>query len=856
MKHYSYSVKEELGKYFGADTLNKMRIYDSAYVHKTAEEQKHMIPLLWYHADKHAMGMFLSKYFLLETVLCDDYIAYIVQVDKEKAVFLSFLYTDKEAPFALDPEYAYALTQEWSAKGYRAYILRVCVMVSPYGEGFRVWFEGGALYDMALLEAKKIGDRCLLVHHIEMVWDILFTKVLNAITQDSDIEFERLFSREVRIIGHQEEVLGKGIDDAKRLLRSLKNIRVAYTRINDSVFTTACVYDDGSIRVSVDRQNRIVKISITKEQYHEFIDVSITPDMGMYSSVPELCCVTALEPKEMHALAVRLYFSDGSKRNYYLATFKERDIPDKIEVEGACFEVDTIRSVKLIVKGNEQGIVFANGLFISERILFRDSYRCVDVEKLDGIIYKDDDLSIHKRYRVPLNQGWRFGNWYYGNVDECFGPARSLLDKQGNVISNILVTKEDRYCGGRFVKVLPDGLYGYIKEDGTWLFPSIYSKASDFGHYDNTVAWRDVDGCLRQFLITAEGKETRFDYCLEREDLYDGVFPFMDRSPYDDVEEASRTELWGLANDEGEVILPPTYDSMEMVFVNKDYKYVIAAKKVGDISYYGLIDLEGNERIPCIYSYIAERGLGVLVISKHGSELEGLIDLQGNIILEPAFKEICDFDEKHMLVAAGDDEDAQGVYSIERGEFILPPTNVYIMFEEKLISCETVENGFGVSKWYDYEGNVVFNSELTSRYGYDEVTPCVNRLRVRENDKYGYIDHYGNVIVPPILREDEQILDKDKGLIKTTVKKRYGVRTVTDEEVLPPIYNAISYHEGLIVASMKTDGNWSINDTLFTADGRLIMQGPYRNLDMKDGYISVETPLGEEVYELRKRVKI
>ena len=118
MKHYSYSVKEELGKYFGADTLNKMRSYDSAYVHDTAEEKKHMIPLLWYHADEEAMGMFLSKHFLLETLLCDDYIAYIVQEDKEKAVFLSFIYTDKEAPFPLDPEYAYALAQEWRAKGF------------------------------------------------------------------------------------------------------------------------------------------------------------------------------------------------------------------------------------------------------------------------------------------------------------------------------------------------------------------------------------------------------------------------------------------------------------------------------------------------------------------------------------------------------------------------------------------------------------------------------------------------------------------------------------------------------------------------------------------------------------------
>ena len=46
--------------------------------------------------------------------------------------------------------------------------------------------------------------------------------------------------------------------------------------------------------------------------------------------------VRALNPKEMHAYAIQLTYSDGSIRNYYLKNFRTYEIPEEFDIDGRC----------------------------------------------------------------------------------------------------------------------------------------------------------------------------------------------------------------------------------------------------------------------------------------------------------------------------------------------------------------------------------------------------------------------------------------------------------------------------------------------------------------------------------------
>ncbi|MBQ9882450.1 MAG: hypothetical protein IJM42_07580 [Synergistes sp.] len=70
----------------------------------------------------------------------------------------------------------------------------------------------------------------------------------------------------------------------------------------------------------------------------------------------------------------------------------------------------------------------------------------------------------------------------------------------------------------------------------------------------------------------------------------------------------------------------------------------------------------------------------------------------------------------------------------------------------------------------------------------------------------------------------------------------------TGEVILPQIYSEIRFCGDLIVASINTTGNWNIKDSLFTSEGDVLLEGPFRNIRVneKDNTLTVETPEGLE----------
>lgn len=100
MKYYDYSVKDILTAHFGKDTVFEMRKpHNDIYNY---DENKNLLPLLWQYADEQAISCFLGEFFLLDTVLEDDYIAYLVRFGEKKFVYLLFMTKEDEPYFHMD----------------------------------------------------------------------------------------------------------------------------------------------------------------------------------------------------------------------------------------------------------------------------------------------------------------------------------------------------------------------------------------------------------------------------------------------------------------------------------------------------------------------------------------------------------------------------------------------------------------------------------------------------------------------------------------------------------------------------------------------------------------------------------
>lgn len=107
----------------------------------------------------------------------------------------------------------------------------------------------------------------------------------------------------------------------------------------------------------------------------------------------------------------------------------------------------------------------------------------------------------------------------------------------------------------------PTGLYGFLKDDGTWLVPPVYTSADRFEN-SCAKAERIVKGTPKRVLITLDGKEIDFNHDIDT-GLFDGELcpfnvatePVLAPKPgyywyhdYDDVKPGK----WGYVNIDGQ----------------------------------------------------------------------------------------------------------------------------------------------------------------------------------------------------------------------------------------------------------------------------------------------------------------
>ena len=415
--------------------------------------------------------------------------------------------------------------------------------------------------------------------------------------------------------------------------------------------------------------------------------------------------------------------------------------------------------------------------------------------------------------------------------DEKFG----FIDKTGNFKIKPIYADLEPFDGNYAIASLDGESYGLIDKNGNQIVEFKYSSIE-----------YDTEGFFKLTPIDLENTDFYGEegYEEEEEDYDDIEEEYIEGDENDDFEEEDEEEEED--DDEEEEEDDDEEEEIDDTIVEfEDYT----------VTKYGFIDKQGKQVIPCIYDSVYSFDDGITRVEQNGewffidkkgnpmfknkdietssepgllkekkNDLYGLIDLNGNQILDFKYDEIDDFSE--------------GFAKVEKNNKIGYINKKGI----EIIACKydygyDFVNGF-VNVTLD-DKQIIINEigEVISNSEYDEVNDFNEGLcKVGLEDKYGFIDQKGKVIVPLIydeasifsngyscvdyegkkllidklgknsLKTDyDEILPFSDGLARVSLKDKYGFIDVNGIEVIKCIYDdAESFSNGVAEVELKS----------------------------------------------------
>lgn len=881
MKFYDGSVKDRLIAYFGSNTVFSMRKSADTFF-ETEDDRCHMAELAWQYADRRALGVFLGEVFLSETILTDDCIVYLCQFQHTPMAYILFMVIDEDPAFQIDPHKAKQIAQAWAQAGYQPWIIRECVVVEQVSRSGRSGFQFASFSSRhrgtSIYQWVEVNGQSILSYALHPCCASMYPKLVSVASGNSQVEYECLFTENVTlstVTAGQERTLSTGISSLMTFFAENTPVVIAYHQIRElGVYKQFVLAGRLLLDPAFNPQNLITDIRLTPVTLApgEWLVMQNVKPFRLCSQIPTATAVRFLDPSQMHGYVIQLNYGADNLRNYYLYMFREPVPSDCFDLNGFHFTKEIFYSAAMDVGGN---LCFSNGFSIPRHHLYHHSYRQVQAAQTQKTVYQGNGLKIEALYTLPLQEfkDFHLHQRYRGRPDECFGPSMAWLDDMGNRISDIAIVStvnRNQWNNVSNVCIEPTGKYGLLNADGTWLAPPVYDSLSmgveDACDVPCTPAAsglahgvRSIDGKPHSFLITCSGEEIPFEHqidvqlfthnrCRFRDGSWNGAPPspglhYCDTdSGYDLI-----AGNWGFLDSAGHVIVPPQY-VYALDFDLCQGQYALVARLLHGQVQWGEIDREGNEIIPCIFQEIFASPVGdaALAFMRNGDTQYGVMDMQGNVLVEPMFDDYYAFDARHRLVTAGPSEDELGVYSVDLQRFITPCEYDAVDYCPRWILCEP--SSMEKCRYFDYTGRELDSGANVSFHEKDDM------LLYCRDGKYGVMDMDLNVLLPPILSmaSSSSLEFYRQGLLVTGYVRRLGLSTLSGQKILPEAYDKITLNGSYILASQQTDGSWTVQDTLLTLDGTVLLAGMYRHIRIeKDGKrLTAETPEGLTVYRL------
>lgn len=427
-----------------------------------------------------------------------------------------------------------------------------------------------------------------------------------------------------------------------------------------------------------------------------------------------------------------------------------------------------------------------------------------------GVIDKHGNVAIPVKYdqlRIVTN-----------GLAVVFAAQKArFMDFTGREVSSVAYDDYMGYSRG-LAAVKMNNKIGFVDKNANEVIPCIYDEV------EMTYGGWLVKLRGRQGLLDTTGKE---------------VIPLK----YDNIIRASRTESYyvrsgskaGLVDRNGREVIPLLYEGLE--------EFSEGAAMVMKNGKLGFIDSAGKEIIPLMYdvpsfykrSQNFDGGRAKVFLAGKC----GYINKQNKAVIPFTFDEISEFDEDSQAVAA-----KNGLYgSIDRlGNTVIPFTyELSFRFSEhyavvdvnglegvidrtgkqivpaRYTKIKVNESGDWIRvEWnekygfYNTRGQLIVPVRYTNRTSKYTIENGFSEglVAVEENGKWGYLDHNGKLAIPMKFDEAQ---DFKGGEARVVLNGKYGYINRTGRELIPAKYTDIrDFYEGWAAASL--DGKWGFID--------------------------------------------
>lgn len=286
------------------------------------------------------------------------------------------------------------------------------------------------------------------------------------------------------------------------------------------------------------------------------------------------------------------------------------------------------------------------------------------------------------------------------------------------------------------------------------------------------------------------------------------------------------SDIWGAYTRQGTIICEPICN--EIVPISqcalKIYKETGEDYR-GRIYKWGVMDFAGKEMLPFKYDSIAEEPINGLLKIQQGRKY-GFIDMIGNLVLEPKYYSISDFQRGYAIVSLrGYDYNDWDSYRDEPSEY--PIYGVIDSLFNEVIPCvfrslEYVEEShlFETEKGYkdplgryvaEFDGKKIF---VPCKYLYCGLFKngfAITVLKTRDGKRYGLINDKTVDVLPPIF---ESLTFLDNGLYKFKSNDRYGLVDNTGTIILQNKYHGIGkFKDDLACVQLNIESGDSYADS-------------------------------------------
>ena len=411
-------------------------------------------------------------------------------------------------------------------------------------------------------------------------------------------------------------------------------------------------------------------------------------------------------------------------------------------------------------------------------------------ESIDGLPYKEGELLVKQdgKYGVINIKGNKLVDIKYDRISvDGYYTSENNYKFAGYIISN---TTDEGYR------------YGYINYDGKLLLEPEYNELS------RVIGIEDDENA---YILCA--KNGQYGIMKNDEELISNEYQSIEYDESNKLFTIEKSKKFGIANLDGNIIVPTEYSQIDITGIylyaqnsqgvtvyNNDGTQVnidrnIAILNTSNEKYkirinnengtkYGVINEDGEQIIEEKYNYIEYLFDNYFIVSNEQSKL-GVIDDDDNVKIELNNDALQKIEGTNVIQATTTADSTTRLYSKDMSQ-VCEMTNANVEIADNYIKISNDTE----TRYFDKDGKELKNTE---------VYPNNTLFAKKENDKWGFVNKNGNIVVEA--KYDKVTEFNEYGFAGVRLDGKWGVVNSAGEEVLSPTYTLNEETEPYFIGS-------------------------------------------------------